>query len=73
MSFFYTLLLALLTVSCSDKIEKNKAPKNNIFSIEKKSAQSLNSQSKPIADENISGSSQPRISGGPSSSHISGQ
>ena len=73
MSYFYILLVAFLTISCSDNIEKNKAPKKNPLPIENKSIHSLNTQSKSFTDEHISGGSKSRVSGAPSSSHISGQ
>lgn len=73
MSFFYILLVIFLTFSCSEDIEKNKAPKKNPLPIENKSVHSLNTQSKSFTNEHISGSSKPRISGAPSSSHLSGQ
>ena len=72
MSFFYILFIVLLTFSCSDNIEKNKAPKKNSLVITNKSVDTLNTQSKSFANDNISGSSEPRLSGA-SSSHISGQ
>ena len=73
MSFLYILLIAFLTFACSDNIEIKKAPKKNSLQIEKNLVHSKNIQSKPFTDENISGNSAPRISGTPSSHHISGQ
>ena len=73
MSFFYVLFIAFLTFSCSDNIEKNKASKKNTLPIEKKLLYSQNIQAKQFNDGHISGNSAPRISGTPSSSHISGQ
>ena len=73
MSFFYILLIVLLTFSFSENIEHNRVPQNNTLPIENKLVDSLNTQSKKFTDEHISGSSKPRISGAPSSSHLSGQ
>ena len=73
MSFFYILFLAFLTFSCSENINKNKASKKNILSVEKKIVHTQNIQSKPFTDGHISGNSAPRVSGASSSPHISGQ
>ncbi len=72
MNFFYILFIAFLNFSCSENIENNKASKKNTLPIEKKIVHSQNIQSKPSTDGHISGSNAPRVSGAPSSPHISG-
>ena len=73
MSFLYFLLIVFLTFACSDDIGKNNDTKGDSSHIERNLVHSKNIQSKPFTEENISGNSISRISGTPSSHHISGQ
>ena len=72
MIFLYIIIIVFLTFSCSENIEKNKVQKNNALHIENKSVDSLNTRSESFSNAHISGSNEPRVSGAPSSSHISG-
>ena len=72
MNFLYIIIIVCLTFSCSDNIEKNKVQKNNALHIENKSIDPTNTQSEPFSDKHISGSNEPRVSGAPSSTHMSG-
>ena len=74
MKIILVAFLSLLAVACSEDVDKKQTPQKKSIPIENKSlavnppnAQSLQ------PDLHISGGEQTHISGGPSSSHMSGQ
>lgn len=69
---FIVFFLLLILVACSGDVENKKAPEKESMPVESKPVNPLKPQSDK-AEEHISGSGQARISGGPSSAHISGQ
>ena len=68
------LIILLLThsIGCSGEIKREKIPEIKRKAIENPSANSPNPQTN-ITQEHISGNGENHISGGPPSSHISGQ
>ena len=74
MKIILIAFLSLLGFACSEDVEKNQTHKSKSTLTEKKPSNplTLQSQSKQ-PEEHISGVGEPRISGAPSSSHISGQ
>jgi len=66
------IFLLSLFAACSGDVENKKAPELKSKSIESKPVNPVRSQSNPV-EEHISGGGQTRISGAPSTTHISGQ
>ena len=72
MKFILLFLLLTHSIACSGEIEQEKAPKIKRKAIKNLSANTPNPQTN-ITKEHISGNGESHISGGPPSSHISGQ
>ena len=72
MKFILLILLLTYSIACSGEIEQEKTPAIKKKASEKPSANSPNPQTNLI-QEHISGNGENHISGGPPSSHISGQ
>ena len=72
MKFILFFLLLTHSIACSGEIEQEKTPKIKRKASENPSENSLNLQTN-ITQEHISGNGENHISGGPPSSHISGQ
>ena len=72
MKFILFFLLLTHSIACSGEIKQEKTPETIIKASENPSANSLNPQTN-ITQEHISGNGENHISGGPPSSHISGQ
>ena len=68
------VLLSLLAFACSGEVEKNEIPKSKPTPTENITPKLLTMKPQPKqSEDHISGFGEPRISGAPSSSHISGQ
>ena len=72
MKFILFFLLLTHSIGCSGEIKQEKTPEIKRKASENSSANSPNPQTN-ITQEHISGSGENHISGGPPSSHISGQ
>jgi hypothetical protein len=74
MKIILIAFLSLLAFSCSGEVENNQTPKSKSTPTENKPSNPLPLHSQPNQpEEHISGGGESRISGAPSSSHISGQ
>ncbi|MFT4578898.1 MAG: hypothetical protein ACI9UO_001725 [Nitrospinales bacterium] len=74
MKIILMVFLSLLAFACSGEVENNQTPKNKSTPTDIKTSKPLTLQPQPKqTEEHISGVGEPRISGAPSSSHISGQ
>jgi len=72
MKFILLFLLLTHSIGCSGEIKQEKTPEIKRKLSENPSTNSLNPQTE-ITQQHISGNAENRISGGPPSSHISGQ
>ena len=72
MKFILFFLLLTHSIACSGDIKQEKIPEINRKASKNPSANSPNPQTN-ITQEHISGNGENHISGGPPSSHISGQ
>ena len=72
MKFILLFLLLTHSIGCSGEIKQEKTPEIKRNASENPSANSPNPQTN-ITQEHISGNGENHISGGPPSSHISGQ
>ena len=72
MKFILLFLILTSSIACSGEIKQEKTPEIKRKTSENSSANSPNPQTN-ITQEHISGNGGNHISGGPTSSHISGQ
>tara|TARA_A100001037_G_scaffold249937_1_gene232811 strand:- start:81 stop:299 length:219 start_codon:yes stop_codon:yes gene_type:complete len=72
MKFILFILLLTHSIGCSGEMKQKKTPEIKMKASENPSANFPNPQTK-ITQEHISGNGENHISGGPPSSHISGQ
>ena len=72
MKFILFFLLLTHSIACSGENKQEKKPEIKMKATENPSANSLKLQTN-ITQEHISGNGENHISGGPPSSHISGQ
>ena len=74
MKIILIAFISIMAFACSGEVDNKQAPKSKIPATENKISNALSAQPQSKQpEEHISGGGESRISGAPSSSHISGQ